>query len=187
MEERTMRWNLRTVAAVALWLVPALIPAAAIAGRGAGELSLDRSAVAALVDAGMPRAVPLSLPGLGDLTLELHPPRHIAFVDGGVEGRLSVRLAGLRYETGVHVRYIPEIDRRTGVIRLQPVQAEPERLPPMPLDLAPLLPAIPLPRGSAWSLPGIAERTLQVQLHVQGLSVEDDRLVIEFGLMTGAR
>ncbi len=156
----------------------------ALAGRGAGELSLDRSAVVALVDAGMPRSVPLSVAGLGELTLELQPPRTVEFVDGGVEGRVLVTLAGLRYSTGVHVRYVPRVEARSGVVLLEPESAEPELLPPIALDLARLLPAVPLPRGSDWLLPGMGAGQVRLRLHVQGMVVEDERLVVEFGILT---
>jgi hypothetical protein len=156
----------------------------ALAGRGAGELSLDRSAVAALVSAGMPRSVPLSLAGLGELTLELQPPQSVEFIDGGVEGRVLVRVNGLKYATGVHVRYVPLVDPATGVVRLEPESAEPEHLPPASLDLAGLLPAVPLPRGSEWALPGVGGDAVRLRLHVQGLVVEEERLVVEFGVLT---
>ena len=159
----------------------------ALAGRGAGELSLDRSAVVALVDAGMPRSVPLSLAGLGELTLELQPPQVVEFVNGGVEGRVLVTLVGLRYSTGVHVRYVPRVEPRSGVVLLEPEWAEPELWPPVALDLASVLPAVPLPRGSGWALPGVGCEAVHLRLHVQGVVVEEERLVVEFGVLTERR
>ena len=161
-----------------------LASSGAHAGRGAGELSLDRAAVASLIDAGLPRSLSFSLQGLGDLTLELEPPRTVEFVDGGVEGRVGVTLRGLRYTTGVHVRFVPRTDARSGVVRLEPESAEPDLLPPIPLDLAPLLPAIPLPRGSELPLIGLGDGTVLVRLHVHRLVVEEERLILQFGLVT---
>ena len=65
--------------------------------------------------------------------------------------------------------------------------ATPEVLPPGGFDLAPLLPVIELPRSLQGPMPGAADPASRVTLHVQGLELTEERLVIHFGIVAPNR
>ena len=135
---------------VALWIITCTLlfaGTASASSRGAGELSLDRSSVVTLLEAGMPRSVPVSLGTLGEITLELEPPSWVDFIEGGVEAAVQVNVEAIEYSSLVHVRYVPAVDRLSGVIHLEAESARPETVLPWRIDLAHLLPPVSLPRG----------------------------------------
>ena len=164
--------------------VASLLTAPAAAGSGAGELSLDRSAVATLLRSATPARVPVEIPGIGAVELLLRPPQVVEFVEGGIEGSWRVELAGLGYGSLVAIRLVPRTDPLTGTIRLQVEWANPEVLPPGAFDLAMLLPVVELPRALQGTLPGAADPASGVVLHLHGVELLGDRMVIRFGLTT---
>lgn len=173
-----MRSCLRT-----LFLLIVMGPA--FAGSGAGELLLDRGATAALLAAGTPRELRVEVPGFGDLVVELQPPRHVLFLEGGIEGNWEVRLPALDYRSPVRVRLVPGVEPLQGVVRLEVAWARPESLPPGALDLGPLIPPVDLPRGLEGTIPGLEEPAPSVHLDVQGLQILAERLEIRFAMTVG--
>jgi len=153
-----------------------------LAGRGAGELLLDRAAVGALLASGTPEILEITVPGFGALTLTLQPPAVVEFRDGGIEGIWVVILSSLGYRSAVRVRLVPDLEPLEGVLHLRPEWARPETLPPMGLDLAPLLPSIALPRGLQGLVPGFPDPGPSIRLDVQGVEILEERLTIRFGL-----
>ena len=167
-----------------LLMISLLLTVPARAGGGAGELSLDRSAVLMLLRSATPERVEVEIPGLGFLELELEPPGMVEFVDGGIEGRWHVELPLVEYGSAVAVRLVPRLDPLSGTIGLEAEWATPEVLPPGAVDLAPLLPVLELPRALRGPIPGAADPASRVTLHVQDLELMEERLVIRFGLVT---
>lgn len=169
---------------ILLTLLLACMASESRAGRGAGELSLDRSSVLALLDAGMPRAVPFTLPGPTQVALRMEPPDRVEFREGGVEARIRVELEPLGYSSAVSVRYVPGLDPLDGTVRLEAASAIPDVVPSIPLDLASVLPPVSLPRALDWTVPGLSTEPFRVRCHVQGIRIREDRMVIELGLLT---
>ncbi len=80
---------------------------------------------------------------------------------------------------------MPEVEPRQGLLRLVAIQAIPELPLPVPVDLAPFLPPVELPRSFSWSLQGFAGQAVPVRCVIQGVKIDDDRLVIQLGLAAG--
>jgi hypothetical protein len=159
-------------------------PVPAAAGSGSGELHLDRGAVASLVAAGMPESVPLQMPQLGSMTLQLSPPTSVRFVDGGVEATVGVRMveASLRGEVGL--RLVPVVRPRDGALLLRVDRAVgTSELGVLP-DLAALLPEFELPRVYESLLQNPSRGDSLMTITLQRVEVRSERLVLEFGLDT---
>ncbi len=158
--------------------------ASGLAGTGAGELALDRGAIASVVAAAMPGPQPVSLPGLGHVTMTLSAPGTVRFVAGGVEGDVGVRIAEAGLTGTLRLRMVPEVRAEDGVVVLRA-----ERLTgqgPLALlpDLAALLPPIELPRSQRLLVTPRGGRPTEVTIRTQGVRVTADRLVLLFGLTT---
>jgi hypothetical protein len=161
--------------------------APAIAGVGTAELTLDRNAVAGLVEAALPAPHELTVPGLGTVSIEVLAPKELRFVDGGVEAVFPLRIAEIDWSTEIDVRYEPDVEPLLGTVRLLPVSAVPDLPLPLRFDLAPWLGAVDLPRRLDWQLELREGRTLDVICFVQTLRVGEERLHIELGLKSRSR
>ena len=161
--------------------------ASTVAGVGTAELTLDRSAVAGLVEAALPDPYELSVPGLGQVSIEVFAPKELRFVDGGVETIVPVRIAAIDWSTQINVRYEPDVEPLMGTVRLLPVSAVPDLPLPFRIDLAPWLGAVDLPRRLDWELELREGHTLDVICFVQALRVGQERLHIELGLKSRSR
>ncbi|ANM30307.1 hypothetical protein ABI59_13080 [Acidobacteria bacterium Mor1] len=170
------RQSLRWCAALAVFAWASIVPC--LAG-GAGELSLDRGAIHAVFEAALAQPRTVELPGAGSIPLRFERSRPPRFTEGGVEvdvpfhaGPLSGNLAA---------RYVPQVDRLDGTVRLVAEQASADVGLPAAVDVAAWMPVVALPRSLRGSLPALGEET-QVSLFVQEVRVDDERLVLEFGL-----
>ena len=201
-QEVSRRWRRLPGAAISLIAVLALIPQApaspvaqtrntarsrgpAGVPDGAGELSLDRGSVLSLMTAVMPRTLGLIVPQAGELTLGIEPPSRLEFIDGGIEAELTFTLEELFFTSPIRVRYVPEVEPRQGLLRLVATEAIPDLPLPVPVDLAPLLPIVDLPRSFSWSLQGFAGQAVPVRCVVQGVEIDDERLVVQLGFAAG--
>jgi hypothetical protein len=126
------------------------------------------------------------VPSWGALTLHIAAPDTVAFVDGGVETDLQFTLPELDLQVMMRVRYEPVVDETSGVVSLSAVTAIPEVNLPVDVDLAPMLPAVELPRRLSWTLDGPAGGPLPVQAMVQGVVIDSQRLVVQLGLHIAA-
>ena len=165
---------------LALLVLAGLSPT--VAGVGTAELTLDRGAVAALVEAALPEPYELSVPGLGRLSIEVLAPKQLRFVDGGVQATVPLLIAQIDWSTQIDVRYEPDVEPLLGTVRLLPVSAVPDVPLPFRVELAPWLGAVELPRRLDWELELIEGRTVEVIGFVQGLRVGEERLHVELGL-----
>ncbi len=168
------------------WLsaaVVAMLGLGMVQAQGVAELSLDRGAVRSLLAAALAQPVPVAVAGLGALTLHVEPPQKVHFRQGGVEADVTLRVEPLALQVDMAVRYEPQVDAASGVVSLQAVSAVPRVPLPLDADLAALLPPLDLPRR--WSLPlhALLNSPSPMQVLVQGLSVEEDRLVVRLGLV----
>jgi hypothetical protein len=196
------RWRRLSAAAISFVAVLALIspasgsPAAQASGTtrtrgaagvpdGVGELSLDRGSVLSLMTAAMPRTLELIVPQAGELTLAIEPPTGLEFIDGGIEAELTFTLEELFFTTPIRVRYVPEVEEQRGLLRLVAAEAVPDLLLPVPVDLAPLLPTVDLPRSFSWSLRSFAGQAVPIRCVVQGVEIDDERLVVQLGFAAG--
>lgn len=178
-EERAMR---RLVAAGIAVL--AMATAAADAGTGAGELSLDRGALASLIAAATPASRNFTIPGVGNVVVEMVPPKSVLFVEGGVEAELGLRLPQLAVEGMIALRMVPEIRESDGVVVLRTVRATGlGALAAFP-DLAGLMPPISLPRTHDTVIQPRGGRRTQVLLTTQGVKVTEERITLLFGMAT---
>ncbi len=168
-----------------LFAVAALAPT--VAGIGTAELTLDRNAVAGLVEAALPAPHELTVPGLGQVTIEVLAPKELLFVDGGVEAVFPLRIAEIDWSTEIDVRYEPDIEPLMGTVRLLAVSAVPRLRLPFRIELAPWLGAVDLPRRLDWELELRDGQTLDVVCFVQALRVGEERLHIELGLKSRSR
>ena len=174
---------MKSCLAILLVLTGMSVPARA---QGVAELSLDRAAVRDLLAAAVSRPVPVDVQGWGVITLEVTPPATVQFTGGGVEADLSIRLVEQDLSLGLHVRYEPQVDRKDGTVSLTAVEATPDSPLPVPVDLAPLLPAASLPRRLTWSLDGPGGKPIPIQALVQGIVIDSERLVVQLGLSSRA-
>lgn len=161
--------------------------ASTVAGVGTAELTLDRNAVAGLLEAALPDPYELSVPGLGQVSIEVFAPKELRFVDGGVETIIPLRIAEIDWSTQINVRYEPDVEPLMGTVRLLPVSAVPDLPLPFRVDLAPWLGAVDLPRRLDWELELREGHTLEVICFVQSLRVGEQRLHIELGLKSRSR
>ncbi|MFQ5670588.1 MAG: hypothetical protein ACE5HD_08755 [Acidobacteriota bacterium] len=175
----------RTSVAAAL-ILPVLLAAglemnrtnAALSGRGVGELSLDRVAIRSLVVQAMPRNLRVPVPAMGTLEVHLDAPEGVFFHENGIEAEIRFRLEALGASGSIQVRYVPDVEPKSGRVRLRAEKALADAVFPAGLDLAPLLPPVELPRRFAWNLNGLGGRPLPVTAFVQGVRVTEDRVVV---------
>jgi hypothetical protein len=156
------------------------------AGGGAGELSLDRGAVGAIVSAALPAPVKIGVAGLGSVSLQFAPPRRVEFSAGGVDVVLAVTVLPLQLAGDVNLRFLPVIDEQTGTVSFRAQSASASGPLAILPDLAPFFPPIALPRQFELALVS-ADDPSRMILSVQGVSVEADRLVVRLGLNSRGR
>jgi hypothetical protein len=173
------------VIVISIALAPATGSAVHGAG-GAGELSLDGAAIHGLLRSALPGPSTIDLPGLPELTVRIDAPRGVELVDGGVEATLELSVAEISWRGLVRARYVPQVSRPDGIVTLRVESAIPELPIPVSLDLRRLLPEVPLPRSLGWTVEGPAGRPLRLTVFVQGAEIDDERLVIRFGMLSGA-
>lgn len=165
------------------WLVMFAIPVA-VAGHGAGELALDRGAVAAILTANLPGPLKLSVPGLGAVSIRISPPDSVRFVDGGVAVMLGLSVEPFGLQGEAALRYVPEIDAKSGTVRFRAQQATlGGALAGFP-DLAGFFPPLELPRSFDWAAQNQAAFPVRMTIAVQGVVVEKERVVLKLGLVT---
>jgi len=152
-------------------------------GPGAGELSLDRSAVRDLIALALPEPVTLELAGLAAVTVRVDAPAEVLFHEGGVEASLPLRVSGVDRELHVQVRYVPGIEPLSGTVRLEPKSVVLQGQLPFELDLAAWVGTVDLPRRLDWDLDLDGGKRARVTCFVQGLTVEKDRLRLDLGLL----
>jgi len=162
-----------------------LAPVPAVAGTGAGELSLDRGAVAALVDLQLAEVVRSGVPGAALAGVRLGREGPVDFRDGGIDLRVRVEVPVAGVSVVLPVRYRPRVDRQSGTVRLVP-EVSREGTGTLPLDPATFLPELALPRLLQQEIPGGPTGRTRLTLSVQGLDVRDDRVVLRFGVLTRA-
>jgi hypothetical protein len=172
------------VLAVAVTILAGANTGPARAGGGVGELSLDREAIRGLLEAALPPPTALSLPGLPDLVVRFEGPRRLELVDGGVEAVLGVVLEGAGHRAALRVRYVPEVERPEGIVTLRPDSAIPDVPLPVTIDVRALLPSVALPRSMSFTMAGSPGGSLELTCMVQGVEVQDERVVVQFGLMS---
>lgn len=157
------------------------------AAPGLGELTLDGAALQAIISGNMPGPIAVGLPGVGQVKLRLQAPRTVKLIAGGIEGVFAVRVEGMGLTGSVDVRYEPELLRKQGRVRLRPVRAQagggPLSLLP---DLSSLLPVVEVPRAFEWLSPTPDRPQGRMRLFVQDVKIREDRLAIEFSLLTRA-
>jgi hypothetical protein len=178
----------RSAALPILCLLSALPGLAAPSGHGAGELSLDRAAVAGLLRSALEEPLEREVPGVGRVTLRIQPPRSVGFVDGGIEARVEVAVEPPGLTAALDLRYVPAVEPLHGVVLLEPRSAIPDAPLPLPLDLGAWLPPVRLPRMMDWELPledGRDAGALAVTCYVHDLTIDEDRLTVSFGLVLG--
>ena len=134
---RGLRRSARVLARVVISAALLSAPCTAIAGSGVAELTLDRSGVAALLSASLPRSETVSLAGLGEVRLTIVAVDELRFLDGEVRAFVTVtfQTVGLDAATvtgKVEVRYAPAVERTTGTARLVALSARP--VAPLRLD-----------------------------------------------------
>lgn len=169
-----MRGRLKLVCALAI------VPSAALAG--AVEVLLDRAAVTALLASQLPNAVELRVPLLGPLTVRLQPAAAVAFVDGGIETRVAVQIEPLDARADLELRVIPEVEPLQGTVQFRVRRALlTGRFAAIP-DLSALFAPIELPRMFDWEGVVGAGKATHVELLVQGVAVEKERVAIRLGL-----
>jgi hypothetical protein len=167
----------------------ALLPAAAAppaggGGTGAGELALDRGAVTSVIAAVTPGPRGMMVPGLGQITVALRPPQTVFFRDGGVEARLGLAVKELALEGDVDVRMEPQIRESDGVVLLRTVRIVGRGPLEMLPDLSGLMPPVELPRRQDLIVQPKGGRRTRVILHPQNVRIDDERMVLEFGVVT---
>ncbi len=149
---------------------------------GLGELSLDPGAIAAIVRAGIPGPIPISIPGAGEVSVLLEAPSSVRFVEGGVETSMGVALVELGMRGRVMLRLEPELLPKSGRIRLRATRAVAEGKLSLLPDLAPLLPAVELPRTFEWLAPEGGHPHTRLSLYLQGVEITPERFVLRFSL-----
>jgi hypothetical protein len=182
-EETTMIPHTRTIV-ISLFALAIASGGAVHGGGGAGEISLDRAAITGLLASALPAPTRIDLPGLPELNVRVDAPRSVDLVDGGVETTLSLSLEEISWRGFLHVRFVPEVVRPEGIITLRAESVTPDLPIPVPLDLNRLLPDVPLPRSLRWRVEGPAGRPLELTCLVQTVEVDEERVVVKFGLLS---
>lgn len=173
---------------LAAWIIGLVLlsvfPASyAAAAGGVGELSLDRAAVSALVAVAVEGSHDVELPGVGAVSIAIDRPRRLEFRDGGVEAELPVRVEAIDLTFAFHVRYVPQVEPKSGNVALRAETVRPVPRLPLPVDLSELLPPVSLPRRLDWELDLPDGNRADVTCFVQSLVVDEDRLIVGLGLV----
>lgn len=172
------------VRAAIAWIVVFLFSSLAPAAQGAGELALDRAAVAALLNATLPGTLEVRLPGERSVVLELGRARRLTLGDGAVRAEIPFALRGLGVSATLRASYAAEIEREDGTVVLHATEATADVAPVSAVDLSSLLPTVRLPRTLRWNLEPREGVALDVTWFLHGVRITEDRLVVEFGLRT---
>ncbi|MDQ7006523.1 MAG: hypothetical protein Q9Q40_04765 [Acidobacteriota bacterium] len=176
-----MRFQWRVcVTVLAAWLLAA--GGSRAAAPGLGELHLDARALRAVVAGHLPGPVSVTVPGMGTATLRLIAPRELRLVRGGIEGRFGLRVDAFGLEGSADVRYVPEVLRQEGIIRLRAERARAEGVLALLPDLASVLPPVDLPRVLEWPAPDPEAPRVSMRLYVQDVRITDRAMVIRFSL-----
>ena len=177
-----MSWKPFTRAAVLAAFLFAVGSSRATA-PGLGELRLDAGALQAIVAGNLPGPVSVTVPGMGPAKLRLIAPRELRLVRGGIEGRFGLRVEAFGLEGSVDLRYVPEVLRKEGIIRLRAVRARAEGVLSILPDLASVLPPVDLPRALEWPAPTPDAPQVRMRLYVQEVRITDEAMVIRFSLL----
>ena len=166
-----------------LSLVIVLLAAAtALAGNGAGELSLDRGAVTSVITSQLPASRVVTVAGLGQVTVRFDPPQTVDFLEGTVEARLGLRLVEAGVSGTVLFRLRPEVDTKSATVRLRATRAKGEGPFALIPDVATLLPPITMPHRFDWVMANQSGVRTAMGVQIQEVVVRADRLVIRMGL-----
>ena len=159
---------------------------AAAGPGGTGELSLGPAALAELVTPATRRSVPFRLPGFGEASLELGRAEQVRLLEGAVEVRVPVTVRPGGLTGGLVVELAPEIDRKTGRVRLRTVRSRGEgALAGMP-DLSRVLPVVELPRALERVVEAGGGAPFRLSVYLQGIDVDPERVLLEFIVKTGS-
>jgi hypothetical protein len=150
---------------------------------GAVELSLDRGSILALLDASVPRRLAVQVPGVGEVALEVGGPEDVVLRDGGIELDLQLNLRPLGVGAIARVRLEPEVERTTGTVRLVTRELSVGRGLPVALEPSRIVPPVELPRRVGGVVAGPGDRDLEVDCFVQNVRIDEERLVVELGLV----
>lgn len=172
-------WLRRLASAAALVLVASR---PSLAAGGAGELTLDRGAIAAILAANLPAPIEISVPPLGAITIEVSGPRSVQFLRGGVEASLGIAVDPVLLRGEALVRYVPEVDAADGIVRFRAERATLGGALAILPDLAPLLPPLELPRSFELTPAGRGAQSTPMTVAVQGVAVESERVIVKLGL-----
>jgi hypothetical protein len=167
---------------VAVLLAQVLLGAPARAGQGAAELNLDRAAVLGILNGVLARSTQIDVAGWGPVALRLRPATRVEFSEGRIVAVFALAVSRPDLETSILVRLAPEIDPVDGSLRFLPVELRPEPPLPFELDVAKWADAFVVPRRFDWSLAGGPGPGANIVGFVQGVKVEDERLVLNLGL-----
>ncbi len=182
--------RLRRPIAAAAALLFLLVPAAAAPAAsetatrlpGAGELILDAPAVAAIIEAGIPEPIPFTLPAVGRITVRLEAPKRVDFRTGGLEAVVGIVVPELGLRGSVDLRYVPEIDRANGVVKLRAVRGKPGGMLAMLPDLSSMMPPVTVPGGFDRVLHPKGGSATVISVSVREIVVTDSHVVVKLGL-----
>lgn len=154
------------------------------AGPGVGELSLDREAVTALLQAHLPGTVGIPVPGLGKVPLKLKAKSPVFFRNKGLETDITLELPEAGLSGSLALRFLPALDRDKGVLVFRAVSARPSGdLAGLP-DLASFLPPLEFPRLFEWLAPVQSGPRRTISVSLEGIDIREDRLWLRLGLQT---
>ena len=114
----------------------------------------------------------------------MDPPRSVEFHEGGVETLLPFTIPEIGLSGSFELRYVPAVDPQTGVVHLAAESIVPLAGLPFRIELDGWLGAVELPRRVDWTFELEPDREIEVTCFVQGLRVENDRLLLELGLVS---
>ena len=154
------------------------------AATGAGELSMDRAAVAALIDVAIPDTYVYNVPNLGDLTFQMKPKGDVTMGPEGIRTTIAVSAPKLGLTGDMIVLLGTRLDKEKGQLLLETREARFDSPMGIIPDIASFIPVTEIPRVFDYVIVQNPDEPTRIVIYLQDVKITEERLTILLGMRT---